>query len=125
MGDLWRITATTHDETQYAPTAAAEQQYLESHGGREPGAEAKSVDPIRNRDPRNTGSLQGHPPSPFGGLTVHLGHLKTGKLEVGAKLLATVDDERRAGIRRAHSAERVQFVDKDAVASRAIVSVSL
>ena len=39
-----------------------------------------------------------------GTLTVHIGHLKYGRLEVGSRLTARVDDERRAGIRRAHSA---------------------
>jgi alanyl-tRNA synthetase len=39
-----------------------------------------------------------------GALTVHIGHLRTGRLEVGAKLTARVDENRRAGIRRAHSA---------------------
>ncbi|MDA0833696.1 MAG: alanine--tRNA ligase [Planctomycetota bacterium] len=39
-----------------------------------------------------------------GGLLVHLGHLTRGKLEIGAKMNAHVDDLRRGGIRRAHSA---------------------
>jgi alanyl-tRNA synthetase len=39
-----------------------------------------------------------------GGLILHIGHLKSGKLEVGKKVKGTVDAERRAGIRRAHSA---------------------
>jgi len=39
-----------------------------------------------------------------GELLLHVGHLKSGKLEVGCKVTASVDDERRAGIRRAHSA---------------------
>jgi alanyl-tRNA synthetase len=39
-----------------------------------------------------------------GELLLHVGHLKSGKLEVGSKVTACVDSERRAGIRRAHSA---------------------
>lgn len=39
-----------------------------------------------------------------GGFIVHIGHLRQGKLTVGAKLTASVDAGRRAGIRRAHSA---------------------
>ncbi|MEX0726473.1 MAG: alanine--tRNA ligase [Planctomycetaceae bacterium] len=39
-----------------------------------------------------------------GMLLVHLGHLSRGKLEVGAKVHADVDAQRRGGIRRAHSA---------------------
>jgi alanyl-tRNA synthetase len=39
-----------------------------------------------------------------GGFVVHKGHLKFGKLQIGDKITAQVDDERRAGIRRAHSA---------------------
>jgi alanyl-tRNA synthetase len=39
-----------------------------------------------------------------GSLILHIGHLKRGRLEVGQKLTATVDLERRAAIRRAHSA---------------------
>ncbi len=37
-------------------------------------------------------------------LVVHVGHLRSGKLEVGMKVQAHIDEERRAGIRRAHSA---------------------
>ena len=37
-------------------------------------------------------------------LIVHAGHLKTGKLQLGANIKAKVDADRRAGIRRAHSA---------------------
>ena len=39
-----------------------------------------------------------------GGLYVHIGQLTTGTLEVGTAITATVNGERRAGIRRAHSA---------------------
>jgi len=39
-----------------------------------------------------------------GSLSLHIGHLKKGKLKLGLKLKAQVDDHRRAGIRRAHSA---------------------
>jgi len=39
-----------------------------------------------------------------GGLILHVGHLKRGRLQVGQKLHARVDGERRAAIRRAHSA---------------------
>jgi alanyl-tRNA synthetase len=39
-----------------------------------------------------------------GGFIVHKGHLRSGKLAVGMKLNLRVDAERRAGIRRAHSA---------------------
>jgi alanyl-tRNA synthetase len=39
-----------------------------------------------------------------GELLVHLGHLKRGQLKVGSKLTVQVDSDRRAGIRRAHSA---------------------
>jgi len=39
-----------------------------------------------------------------GSLILHIGHLKSGKLNLGMKLQAKVDAERRAGIRRAHSA---------------------
>ena len=39
-----------------------------------------------------------------GELLVHLGHLKRGQLKVGSKLTVQVDGDRRAGIRRAHSA---------------------
>lgn len=38
------------------------------------------------------------------GFTLHVGHLRSGKLELGEKVTATVDSRRRAGIRRAHSA---------------------
>ncbi|HXY37500.1 MAG TPA: alanine--tRNA ligase, partial [Planctomycetaceae bacterium] len=39
-----------------------------------------------------------------GGLILHIGHLKRGRLQVGQKLRARVDAERRAAIKRAHSA---------------------
>jgi alanyl-tRNA synthetase len=39
-----------------------------------------------------------------GGLILHVGHLKRGRLQMGQKLHARTDAERRAGIRRAHSA---------------------
>jgi alanyl-tRNA synthetase len=39
-----------------------------------------------------------------GGLILHVGHLKRGRLQVGQRLHARVDTERRAAIRRAHSA---------------------
>ncbi len=39
-----------------------------------------------------------------GDLIVHIGHLVSGKLQVGATLTAEVDTTRREGIRRAHSA---------------------
>jgi alanyl-tRNA synthetase len=39
-----------------------------------------------------------------GALILHVGHLKRGRLQVGQKLHARVDSERRAAIRRAHSA---------------------
>ncbi len=39
-----------------------------------------------------------------GELVLHIGHLKTGKLQLGAKVKAKVQPDRRAGIRRAHSA---------------------
>jgi alanyl-tRNA synthetase len=39
-----------------------------------------------------------------GGFILHIGHLRKGKLTIGMKLTARVDAERRAGIRRAHSA---------------------
>lgn len=39
-----------------------------------------------------------------GGLLLHIGHLKRGKLALGMKLKARVDSSRRSGIRRAHSA---------------------
>jgi len=39
-----------------------------------------------------------------GALIVHIGHLTRGQLVLGQKLAASVDAERRAGIRRAHSA---------------------
>ncbi|MEX2114820.1 MAG: alanine--tRNA ligase-related protein, partial [Pirellulales bacterium] len=42
-----------------------------------------------------------------GGFTLHLGHLRQGKIEQGAKVTARVDAERRQGIRRAHSATHV------------------
>ena len=52
VGDLWKITATTHEEAYDPAPTQQDQQYLESHGGREPGAEAKAVEPIRNRSPQ-------------------------------------------------------------------------
>jgi alanyl-tRNA synthetase len=39
-----------------------------------------------------------------GNFTLHLGHLRTGRLEQGATVTARVDAARRQGIRRAHSA---------------------
>ncbi|HUG89267.1 MAG TPA: alanine--tRNA ligase, partial [Planctomycetaceae bacterium] len=39
-----------------------------------------------------------------GELILHIGHLERGTLDVGMRVKATVDAERRAGIRRAHSA---------------------
>jgi alanyl-tRNA synthetase len=39
-----------------------------------------------------------------GGLILHVGHLKRGRLQVGQKLHARVDDDRRSAVRRAHSA---------------------
>ena len=39
-----------------------------------------------------------------GELLLHIGHLKSGTLEIGIRLQAAVDADRRAGIRRAHSA---------------------
>ena len=39
-----------------------------------------------------------------GELLIHIGHLASGRLEVGARITAAVDGDRRAGIRRAHSA---------------------
>ncbi len=42
-----------------------------------------------------------------GGFTLHLGHLRQGKIEQGAKVTARVDVARRLGIRRAHSATHV------------------
>ena len=39
-----------------------------------------------------------------GGFLLHSGHLKRGKLTVGAKVIARIDESRRSGIRRAHSA---------------------
>ncbi|MFO1020202.1 MAG: alanine--tRNA ligase [Planctomycetales bacterium] len=39
-----------------------------------------------------------------GNLYIHIGHLKKGKLKVGMKLTAQIDEHRRSGIRRAHSA---------------------
>ena len=37
-------------------------------------------------------------------LVLHIGHLKSGSLKLGAKVKAVVESDRRAGIRRAHSA---------------------
>jgi alanyl-tRNA synthetase len=42
-----------------------------------------------------------------GDLWIHVGRLKQGKLTVGQAVTATVDAERRAGIRRAHSATHI------------------
>lgn len=42
-----------------------------------------------------------------GDLWLHIGHLKSGRLEIGQTLTATVDADRRAGIRRAHSATHI------------------
>lgn len=42
-----------------------------------------------------------------GDLWLHIGTLKKGKLTVGQTVTATVDAERRAGIRRAHSATHI------------------
>ena len=42
-----------------------------------------------------------------GELWIHVGHLTKGKLTVGQSLFATVDLDRRAGIRRAHSATHI------------------
>ncbi len=42
-----------------------------------------------------------------GGLVVHKGHLVRGVMREGAKVRAVVDTERRAGIRRAHSATHI------------------
>ena len=42
-----------------------------------------------------------------GDLWVHVGTLKRGKLSVGQTVAATVDAERRSGIRRAHSATHI------------------
>ena len=38
------------------------------------------------------------------GFTLHSGHLRSGKLQLGATVTARVNSDRRAGIRRAHSA---------------------
>ena len=42
-----------------------------------------------------------------GDLWIHVGHLTKGKLSVGQALTATVDEFRRSGIRRAHSATHI------------------
>ena len=42
-----------------------------------------------------------------GDLWIHVGHLTKGKLTVGQALTATVDNNRRSGIRRAHSATHI------------------
>lgn len=42
-----------------------------------------------------------------GGLVVHIGHLVRGTMREGAKVRASVDTRRRAGIRRAHSATHI------------------
>jgi alanyl-tRNA synthetase len=48
--------------------------------------------------------FQAHDTQRHSGFFVHVGHLRTGVLRPGMKLTARVDAERRAGIRRAHSA---------------------
>src|SRR5690606_19333768 len=42
-----------------------------------------------------------------GGLLIHFGHLRKGELREGMKVRAVVDAQRRAGIRRAHSATHI------------------
>jgi alanyl-tRNA synthetase len=42
-----------------------------------------------------------------GDLWIHVGHLAKGRLSVGQTLAATVDETRRSGIRRAHSATHI------------------
>ena len=42
-----------------------------------------------------------------GDLWIHVGHLMKGKLSIGQQLQATVDVDRRTGIRRAHSATHI------------------
>lgn len=42
-----------------------------------------------------------------GQLVIHVGHLKRGVMHEGAAVKAVVDDQRRAGIRRAHSATHI------------------
>ncbi|MCI0334247.1 MAG: alanine--tRNA ligase [Planctomycetes bacterium] len=42
-----------------------------------------------------------------GGLVIHAGHLVRGVMREGAKVKAVVDSQRRAGIRRAHSATHI------------------
>lgn len=42
-----------------------------------------------------------------GDLWIHVGHLTKGKLYVGQAVTATVDEDRRSGIRRAHSATHI------------------
>jgi len=42
-----------------------------------------------------------------GGFVLHLGHLRSGSLQLGATVQATVDVERRSAIRRAHSATHI------------------
>jgi alanyl-tRNA synthetase len=42
-----------------------------------------------------------------GGLVIHAGHLVRGTMREGAKVRAIIDAERRAGIRRAHSATHI------------------
>jgi alanyl-tRNA synthetase len=42
-----------------------------------------------------------------GHLVVHFGHLLSGTMHEGARVRAVVDDDRRAGIRRAHSATHI------------------
>jgi alanyl-tRNA synthetase len=41
------------------------------------------------------------------GFMLHVGHLRSGRLQLGARLTARVDALRRAGIRRAHSATHI------------------
>jgi alanyl-tRNA synthetase len=42
-----------------------------------------------------------------GGFTLHVGHLREGKLQLGMKVTAKVNSARRQGIRRAHSATHI------------------
>lgn len=42
-----------------------------------------------------------------GGFTLHVGHLRQGKIQLGSVVTARVNPERRAGIRRAHSATHI------------------
>ncbi|MFH5804063.1 alanine--tRNA ligase [Alienimonas sp. DA493] len=62
-----------------------------------------------------------------GGLTVHLGHLEAGELTAGATVHAAVDADRRAAIRRAHSATHLlhhalhETIGKDATQRGSVV----